>query len=534
VAGLNDMLKRILGLLGWLGVALVFAAVAISQLRPEWQWYRALAIGGLVCTLLYVLSQWREIAREFSGRQARLGTLAVASIVVVLGILAAINYLASRHNRRWDLTAAREYTLSDQTIKVLRELNEPVRATVFARTDDFDRFRSRLDQYQYHSKNLQVEYIDPEKRPALAEKLKESSLGTIVLEYKDRVQRVTSEAEQDITNGLIKVVQGEQHKVYFVQGHGERDTSGSEGSGYGAIAQELGSDNFAAEKLVLLQQDLPADASIVAIAGPTSDFLQPEIDKLKAHLDKGGKLLVLIDPPQKADAPPLTNLLALLKEWSIDVGTNAVLDPMSQLRGADPSVPVAAPPYPYHAITSTFRMLTAYPYTRSVKPVEGGAGGRTATTFIQSGRNSWAETDLKRLTTRGEAQPDPAQGDVQGPVSIAVALSAPVGGAGTTTPPAGDGQTADQNKPETRIAVVGDSDFAANAVVGTGGNRDMFLNIVNWLAQQENLISVRPRNPEDRRISLTAGQERMIFWFTVLIMPGLILLAGVQTWWRRR
>ena len=127
------MLKRALGLLGWLGVALVLAAVAISQLRPEWQWYRQLAIGGLVCTLLYVLSQWREIAREFSGRQARFGTLATASVLVVLGILAAINYLAARNNKRWDLTAGGQYTLSDQTKKMLHSLDKPVRVTVFAR-----------------------------------------------------------------------------------------------------------------------------------------------------------------------------------------------------------------------------------------------------------------------------------------------------------------------------------------------------------------------------------------------------------------
>jgi len=525
------MLKRILGLLGWLGVALVFSALAISQLRPEWQWYRALAIGGLVCTLLYVLSQWREIAREFSGRQAKFGTLAFASVAVVLGILAAINYLAGRHNKRWDLTAAHQYTLSDQTKKILQGLNKPVRATVFARTDDFERFRNRLDEYQYQTKQLQIDYVDPEKRPALADRLKENALGTIVLEYEGRTQRVTSDSEQDITNGLVKVVQGQQHKVFFVQGHGERDIAGSDDRGYGAVAKELGSDNFTAEPLVLLQAAIPADASVVAIAGPQSDLLPQEIDKLKVYVIKGGKLLVLIDPPQKADAPPLSNLIAFLKDWSVEVGNNAVLDPMSQLRGTSADVPVAAQ-YPYHAITSTFRYLTAYPYARSVKPVEGGASGRTATTFIQSGRNSWAETDLKLLTTQGEAQPEPEKGDVQGPISLAVAVSAPVNDPSQPAPK--EGEEAPANRPETRIVVVGDSDFAANAYLGTGGNRDMFLNIVNWLAQQENMISVRPRNPDDRRITLTGGQDRFIFWLTVLIIPGAILLAGVQTWWRRR
>jgi ABC-type uncharacterized transport system involved in gliding motility auxiliary subunit len=528
------MLKRLLGLLGWLGVALVFAAVAISNLRPEWTWWYGLAIAGLVCVLLYVLSQWREIARDFSGRQARYGSLAIASILVVLAILAAINYLAERHNKRWDLTAASQYTLSEQTRKIVAGLAKPVQVTVFARTDDFERFRTRLQEYEYLSKQFKVEYIDPEKQPSAAERLKESALGTVVMEYEGRVQRVSSDQEQDITNGLVKLLQQTQPKVYFVQGHGERDIAGSAGDGYSGIAGLLKADNFAAEPLVLLQQDIPAEASVLVIAGPKSDLLEPEIAKLKAHLASGGKLLALIDPPQSATAPPLTNILALLKDWSIDVGTNAVLDPMSRLRGAQPDVPVAAR-YPYHAITNTFDLLTAYPYARSVRPVEGPPAGRTVTAFVESGRNSWAETDLKTLTTKGEARPDFEQGDVQGPVPLAVAVNAPADGA--TPPPAPtDGQLAETtpSKPETRIVVVGDSDFVANSIANTAGNSDMFLNIINWLAQQENMISVRPRNPEDRRISLTAGQDRMIFWFTLVILPGLVFLAGIQTWWRRR
>jgi ABC-type uncharacterized transport system involved in gliding motility auxiliary subunit len=527
------MVKRILGLLGWLGVVLVFAAVAIRNLRPEWGWWYSLAITGLVCVLLYVLSQWREIVRDFSGRQARYGSLAAASILVVLGILAAINYLAERHNKRWDLTAASQWTLSDQTKKVVQGLTKPVRVTVFARTEDFDRFRTRLDEYRYLSNQLQIEYIDPVKRPSMAERLKENALGTVVFEHEGRVQRVTSEQEQDLTNGLIKVLQDKQPKISFVQGHGERDISSSAPDGYEGIAGELKSDNFLTEPLVLLQQDIPADASVVVLAGPKSDLLEPEVAKLQAYLAKGGKVLVMIDPPQNPDAPTLTNTIGLLKNWSVEVGNNAVLDPMSQLRGTQADVPVAAQ-YPYHAITNTFRLLTAYPYTRSVKPIEGAPSGRTVTTFIQSGRNSWAESDLKTLTTKGEARPDFEGGDVQGPISLAVAVNSPVDA--PKPAPAADGKPPEENpnKPETRLIVVGDSDFAANNVAGMGGNRDMFLNMVNWLAQQENLISVRPRNPEDRRVSMTAGQDQMIFWFTMIILPGLIFLAGIQTWWRRR
>src|SRR5829696_8687918 len=155
------MVKKILGLLGWLGVALVMAAVAIRFLKPEWQqWSSNLAIAGLVCTLLYILSQWREVARSFSGREARFGSLAVASVAVVLAILVGINYLANRRNKRWDLTAAKQFTLSEQTKKILQGLQKPVTIKVFAQPDDFSRFRDRLEEYQYASKQVTVEYID--------------------------------------------------------------------------------------------------------------------------------------------------------------------------------------------------------------------------------------------------------------------------------------------------------------------------------------------------------------------------------------
>jgi ABC-type uncharacterized transport system involved in gliding motility auxiliary subunit len=528
------MLKRMLGLLGWLGVALVFAAVAIRFLRPEWQpYYNGLAIAGLVCTLLYILSQWREIGRSFAGRQARFGTLAAASVVVVLAILVAINYLGSRHNKRWDLTVAKQFSLSDQTKKVLHDLKEPVKIRVFARSDDFQRFRDRLDEYAYQSKQVQAEYIDPEKKPAMAQQYGVTALGTIVFEYKGRTEKTTSEGEQELTNALIKVVQGRQPKVYFTQGHGEKDTTSAERSGYNGINTALASDNFVVDKLVLAQQTaVPNDADVVIIAGPKTDFLAPEIDMLKAYLARGGKLLVMLDPVLKAGAPQPTALQALLKDWGIEADNDIVLDVSGAGRlalGTDESVPVAAN-YPSHPITENFNLLTAYPLARSMTPVEGGVNGHVAQKVVETSRNSWGETDLKSLTGGQPAKMD--DGDKKGPVPLAAAVSAPIAAAPPAKEPAAAGET--PKKPETRLVAFGDSDFASNAALGVTGNRDLFLNTVNWLAQQENLISIRPRDPEDRRITLTADQGRRIFYLTVLLVPGLILLAGVQTWWRRR
>jgi ABC-type uncharacterized transport system involved in gliding motility auxiliary subunit len=530
------MLKRILGLVGWLGVALVLAALAIWFLRPEWQWYRGLAIGGLVCTLLYVLSEWREMARAFSGREVRYGTLALVSAVVVLAILAALNFLATRHNKRWDLTAAKQYTLSDQTRKILQELQQPVSIKVFAQADDFERFRDRLDQYQYASKQVTVEYIDAVKFPSRANQYQVQSLGTVVFEYDGRTERVTTDGEQELTNGLIKVIQGKQHRIYFTQGHGEKTTTGSERDGFSSIAAALTSENYTVEPLVLAQQkEVPADASVVAIAGPRTDFFPAELEMLKRYLARGGKVFFMLDPPDKADSTDLPSLVGLLKDWAIEVGTNVVVDVSGagQLLGTGPDVPVSAR-YPPHPITERFNLLTAYRLARSVTPITGNTSGKFAQPLVETSPASWAESDIKTLNTTGEVSRDVDKGDKPGPVSLAAAVSSPASDAPAAETPKEGEAPDDTSKPETRIVVFGDSDFASNSSLGIPGNRDLFMNTVNWLAQQENLIAIRPRDPEDRRVTLTARQQTAVFWLAIFVIPGLLLLAGVQTWWRRR
>jgi ABC-type uncharacterized transport system involved in gliding motility auxiliary subunit len=531
------MLNRILSLIGWVGTALVFAAVVIRFAYPglaQWGTYAAWA--GLVCVLLYTLSQWREIAKLFGRREARYGSLAVTSVFIVLAILIAINYIGVRQNKRWDLTANQQFTLSDQSRKALAALDAPLEMLVFTQELEFPRFRDVVNEYAYSSKQISTEYIDPDKRPAIAKQHGVQQYGTIVLNYKGRTERVTSDTEQDITNGIIKVTSGQQPKMYFTQGHGEKDPlSSDEREGFSGVAEALKGENYAVEKIVLAQTPtVPEDASVVVIAGPETDFFPPEIEALKAYLGRFGKVLLALDPPETPDAPPLTNLIALAREYGIDVGSDVVVDPRARMMGAEANVPFAAS-YPDHPITERFDVLTLYPMVRSVTPVPGGVNDRTAQPLVETSPDSWTETDLNALMTSGQATIEPDRGDRQGPITIAAAVTvaAPPPSTiaeGSVVPSALN----DGTKPETRLVVVGDSDFATNAVVAVSGNRDLFMNMAGWLTQQENLISIRPREAGDRRIVVTADQQRMIMVTALFFIPAFIFGTGVFTWWRRR
>src|SRR6478735_9074932 len=195
------MVNRILSIVGWIGTGLVLVAVAIRFGYPaKEQWAFYLAWGGLVCVLAYTLGQWREIAKVFSRRQTRYGTLMGVSILVVLGILVAINYIGAKQNKRWDLTANKQFGLSDQSRNVVARLDAPLQVQVFEREQQFPRFQERMKEYEYASKQISTEYIDPEKKPSAAKQNNIDRMPTIVFNYKGRTERINADGEQDMTN----------------------------------------------------------------------------------------------------------------------------------------------------------------------------------------------------------------------------------------------------------------------------------------------------------------------------------------------
>jgi ABC-type uncharacterized transport system involved in gliding motility auxiliary subunit len=525
-------MNRIFNIISWLGIALVIAAAGIRFGVPAQEQYATwLAWGGLACILVYIASQWREIGSFFGTRSGRYGTLAASSLLIVIGILVAVNYIGKKQNKRWDLTASGQFSLSDQSRNVVQKLDAPMNVMVFAQEPQFQTYRDRMQQYEYVSKQISTEYIDPDKKPTVAQQHNVQQYGTLIFNYKGRSERTTANTEQDITNTIIKVVSGQAKKVYFTQGHGEHDPTSGERDGYQAINTNLTNENYGVEKLVLAQTSkVPDDASAVIVAGPKTDFFGPEVDAIKKYLENNGKLLLMLDPPANADAPPLTNLIALAHDWGVDVTNSLVVDAsgMGRLIGADASVPIAAN-YPSHPITERFTVLTAYPLARGLSIVSGGVNGHIPSPVVESSPQSWAEADVKALLSTGEVSLDEAKGDKPGPVAIGVAVSATKPDA---TPPAPGAP--DTPKPETRVAVFGDSDFASNGVLGIQGNKDMFMNTVGWLSQQENLISIRAKEASDRRLTLTATQQNNITWLALLIVPGAVFGTGIYTWMRRR
>jgi ABC-type uncharacterized transport system involved in gliding motility auxiliary subunit len=528
------MVKNVLNIVGWIGTALVMGAVAVRfapGMRPEWDQYAVYAAwGGLGCVVLYTLGQWRDIIDYFRSRNARYGAIASVSVLIFVAILIAANYLSFRQNKRWDLTKNQQYTLSDQTVTLLKNLDAPVKFLVFDKPTDFDPFRTSLEGYKYQSPSkVDIEYIDMDKRPAEAVQRKVDAYGTVVIEYKGRVERVNSPAEQDLTNGLVKVITGERKKVYFVQGHGEKDPDSTERLGYSGIKAALDRDNYEVTKIVLAQEkDVPADASVVIVAGPRTDLFQGEADMLERFLKKGGHVMVLLDPPEDNDPPtPVTD--ELLKAWDFQAGKDVVVD--AQAANGDPTIPFASQ-YPSHAITARMNdIATAYPLARSITPILPASNGRAAVTIIQSSPRSWAETDMKQVKS-GELEMNSDKGDKAGPVSIG-AVTATNAVDAPKPDPAKTG-TDQSRTPESRFVAIGDSDFGANYTIRVRGNSDLFVNAVNWLAQQENLISIQPKPPSDSRLTISPQQIVAVFWMSILVVPAIVFGTGVYTWWRKR
>ncbi len=527
-----NILKRVVDFLAPVGFALAVGALAWVRLghtlpgglRP----YLAVA---LALVLLHLVLRWDVVARGLGRRQLKYGTNTLVLTIVVLAILGLVNYLVVRHDQRFDLTKDQRYSLSDQTRKVLAGLKDEVKLTYFQRQRDMARGEDRLKEYEALSPKLKVDFVDPVRSPAKAQAYDvRAPWPVLVVEQGDKRERITNDSEQDLTNALIKVTRKGKKTICMLEGEGERSGGDSSERGFSGAKSALSKGLYDVKDVFLLREKkVPAECTALVVAGPEKDLLPETTAAIRDYVKAGGKALIMIEPELKEHFP---NLVALLKGWDVDAGNDVVVDVsgMGQLFGFSELAPLAMQ-YPWHPITKDFRLPTLFGGARSVQAGKESVPGVTAQDLVETSPQSWAETDL---TLKGKIQFDAGK-DRKGPVSLAAVAT--VRGTEPTPSPSPSPAAAESTPPKTpegRVVAIGDVDFASNQLLGFQGNQDFFLNTIAWLAEDADLISIRPKEPENQALFLSRQTQQNVAWLALVLLPGLFVIAGIVTWWRRR
>jgi len=533
-----SILKKLVDILAPLGFLIAVGAVAWARTgRTLPGGLRPWLIAAAALVLVHLILRWEDATRGLGRRQMKYGTNTFVLVVVVLLLLGGANYLANRHTKRVDLTENQRYSLSDQTKKVVQGLEEEVTITYFQRERDMGAGRDRLREYQTLSDKLKVEFVDPVQKPARAQAFDVTAVPTLILQRGERRERISSASEQDVTNALIKVTRDATKRVCVVEGQGERSTEDTAERGFSGAKSALTTALYEVQSLFLLREKaVPEECSVVVVAGPEKDFAPEAISPLREFVRGGGKALVMLEPEFKESFP---NLVGLLEEWNLQVGNDVVVDisGVGQIFGASELHPLVMD-YPSHEITKDFRVMSLFAGARSVQAGEGTVEGVTAQDLARTSDQSWAETTL---TLEGALEFE-EESDRLGPISLAavatVTAEAPASDAVETEEGADaeDGDdTEDEKKPlEGRVVAVGDADFASNQLLGFQGNQDFFLNVVAWLAEDADLISIRPKDSENQSLFLSRQVQQNVAWVALVILPLIFVVAGVVTWWRRR
>jgi ABC-type uncharacterized transport system involved in gliding motility auxiliary subunit len=450
-------------------------------------------------------------------RQTRFGAYVTLYVLLIIAILGLLNWLANRHNKSVDTTANKQFSLSGQTEKVVGGLEQNAKITYFDKSSDFQRAKDLLARYDNLSPKLSVDYIDPDKKPNIARAAGVRSYGSIYVEAGTRREEAKSLTEEEITGALIRALKGGEKTVCSVTGSGEHTFEDTERTGYSQAKDLIERNNYKTRTISLIEKpEIPKDCTVIMIAGPRFEYTEPAVNALKTFVEGGGRVLFMADPPvnlarEKVSENP--RLAGLLGTWGVTPQNNLVVDAsgIGQIFGLSEVVPLVSN-YESHPIVREMKgVATAFPLARSIDSKS--ADKTSVQQLFQTSENSFATTNL----SSAELRLDPSQAQ-KGPFTLAVA--------GTYT-------TGKENS-EGRFVVVGSSGWIANNILRFNGNSDLFVNMLNWLSSDEDLISIRPKDPQDRRLALNRQQMRLIFMSSVVLLPLAVIVAGVGVWWRRR
>ncbi len=515
--------------LGALGIALIVGAFLLGVLYSiprEW----LLLVGGIgiILIAIFLFTRPREQVREaVTGRTATYGTNSLVLSALFVGIVVVINWIAAQTPQlhgRLDLTANKQHTLSEQTINVLKSLNEPVQVTGFFTPNSLQSetdAANLIKDYQVYSGKLTYRAIDPQANPAAARQYGIVQDATLVFERGSRQEKVFTFDESSFTNAILKVTQAQQPAIYFTTGHGEISPTDSDVTGLSDVQTFLQQSNYKVDVLNLatitatqtISGGLPADTSAVVIASPTKAFAPADEQRLKTYLDNGGRVLLMIDLQEDP------GLKDLLQAWGIALRNDLVLDPALNYRGQD-AIPVVAT-FPTHDVTHNLQNLGVFfPGVRSMTEITGTKTSPVA--LFTTSDQACGKTDFAAIQNQQQIQCDPAK-DEKGPFVLGYAVES------TPTTP---------NAKPSRLIVIGNASFASNQVLrnqDSSGNRQLVINMIGWLAGQEQLIAIPPKEAGTFPLNATSNRDVLfILLSNVVLIPAALLIIGALIWWRRR
>ncbi|NQU99469.1 MAG: GldG family protein [Parcubacteria group bacterium] len=458
------------------------------------------------------------IKHVFGMRQTKYGTNTAVAILALLGVLVIANFIAKKENVRWDLTKSKKYSLSDQTKKVLDRVDQDVQITLFYQASNPEKANAEnlLNEYKELSGHIQTEFIDPDKNPAEAKKYEVDRYGTVIFEMGEKKELATMASETEFTSSILKLTRDEIKKIYFLGGHAEKDIEGMDQSSYSTVKSSLEKEGYEVAKLSLLTKpEIPEDLSVLVIAGPQKKLLPKEKEVIEKYVDDGGKMLLLVDPKSEVKAD--TGFSSFVSKWGVHSDRHVVIDPKLYF-WTDPSAPVINA-WATHQITEKLS-AAFFPGVGEMSAASDAPAEYVVTSLAGTSPDSWLEMSIEKKEVEFNEDKDK-----KGPISVAVAVE------GTST---SEEESEEANSKNTRLIVVGDSDFAVDGFADSLGNQDFFLNSINYLASEEDLISIRPKDEEERTVALTGGQSKTIFYGTVFGMPVVVIIAGILVWLRRR
>ncbi len=467
---------------------------------------------GLVTFVLGASQDPKLVLSLFSSRSFKYGTIAIYQVVIVLLILVCVNIYADLNPWTKDMTDVGIHTLADQTVKIFSNLENDVKAVAFFQAADESRgskprMRDLLTRCEREARGkFRFEFIDPDKNPSLAAKYKITRSQTTVFICGQNETKINLVSEEAVVNAIIKITRTEKKKVYLLAGHGEADMKSGDPNGFKLAVDDMKANQFEVLELHLYREKkVPEDAHVVILAGPQKPLFDNEVTMIKEFLKQGGKFVTLIDPYIE------TKLDVLLEEWGVLLGNDTVVDvnPVARMIGGGDVVMPIVQMYGRHEITNKFRFPTMFPLVRSVAP-NNKAKDLTASPLLLTTKQSWAEKNRERIQfTPGV--------DKRGPICLGVAVR----------------KRHTKSNIETRMIVIGDSDFASNRYYGKSGNGNFFQNCVNWTAQETDLISIKAKTLKSTPLRMTQ-KDFYVIGFICLLYSAFFMFAGGVIWFVRR